>query len=111
MAGFPSMRRPLGNLPSGEMFLILRIISCSSLRTENILLTFATDYILPLISCLFLTFAYSVYMLRTSGRLTFSWSFSSKLEHFFTIVYSMLETFSARNGSDHENTFSPSGSR
>lgn len=109
IAGFPSNRIPLGSFPSGDMFLILRINSESSLRVENILFIFATDYILLL---MFRSF----FFLASSGAFDSSITYfmstlsSSTSLHFFTIVNSILPTFSARNGRDHENTFKPSGS-
>ena len=107
MAGLPSNSIPLGSFPSGEMFLILRISSESSLKVENILLILATDYILPFICSLLMALAFPSSWIISS---MFTSSYSSPTsEHFFTMVYSMLDTFSAKNGSDHENTLSPSG--
>lgn len=113
MAGLPSSSSPRGSLPSGDMFLILRISSESSLRVVNILFIFATDYILLLIFSNFFFFSSKGFLPSSSMILlmsTPSSSFSSPW-HFFMIVISMLLTFSAKKGSDHENTFRPSGSR
>lgn len=106
IAGLPSSRIPLGNLPSGDMFLILRMISYSSLRVLNILLIFATDCTFDLIFNNFFFLVSAVCSFTIFEISTFS---SSTSVHFFTIVYNMLLTFSARKGNDHENTFSPSG--
>lgn len=115
IAGLPSSKIPLGSLPSGDMFLIFRIISYSSLSVLNILLMVETDLIFFFITLIlaFLSFSLScvasicICPLISSMFLSSS---SSKLEHFFTIVNSMLDTLSARKGKDHEKTFSPSGS-
>lgn len=116
IAGLPSRRIPLGSLPSGDMFLILRIISCSSRRVLNILLIMDTDLIFFLITFIFAFF--SVYLISSASSCipclilpTSISSSSSKLEHFLTIVNSMLDTLSARKGNDQENTLRPSGRR
>jgi len=43
IAGLPSKRIPLGNLPSGEIFLIFKISSDSYFKVENILFILPTD--------------------------------------------------------------------
>lgn len=116
IAGLPSKRIPRGNLPSGDMFFIFNIISYSSRNVLNILFNLATDCILPFISILFFILSYSwgIFVLFISSFIISviftSGSSSSILEHFFTIVNNIDDTFSARNGKDHDSTFKSSGS-
>jgi hypothetical protein len=49
MAGFPSSNRPLGNLPSGDIFFSFSKVSDSSRKVVNILLIRATERTLFLI--------------------------------------------------------------
>ena len=84
IAGLPYISNPRGNFPSGDIFLILRIISESSRSTLIILFIFATEFILLLI---LLIFAYSFAILSFNSTFFSYYSPSSSWsEHFFTMV-------------------------